>query len=142
MKLADFRYQRWRERRSTDWKMSLALWTLLVGAASYLVAHNIIFQWYFTLPTLVILVVAHALFWVRSNWISNQMDILTAFHYAESAETLVQPHFTGPVEPRRHPKEFEECYGGFRFLGAGFCQAQVFATLFFSFILFILLTQR
>jgi hypothetical protein len=36
MKLADFRFQRWRERRATDWKCTLALWTLLVASAAYL----------------------------------------------------------------------------------------------------------
>jgi hypothetical protein len=41
MKLADFRFQRWRERRETDWKFTLALWTLLVvGAASLRHWHN------------------------------------------------------------------------------------------------------
>ncbi len=142
MKLADFRYQRWRERRSTDWKLSLALWTLLVGAASYLIANKISFEWYVALPVLVILVVLHALFWVRTNWISNEMDILTAFHFAEHAEKIVQPHFIGPIEPRRHPKEFEECRQGLRFLRAGFCQAQVLATFFFSLVIFILLVRR
>jgi hypothetical protein len=35
MKLADFRYQRWHVRRETDWKFTLALWTLLVAGAAY-----------------------------------------------------------------------------------------------------------
>jgi hypothetical protein len=142
MKLADFRYQRWRERQSTDWKISLALWTLLVGAASYLMANKIVFAWYFSLPVLVILVVSHPLLWVRSNWMNNQMDILTAFHYVESAEMLVQPNFVGPIEPRRHPRGFGECGKGLRFLNAGFCRAQVFATSFFSLIVFLFITRH
>jgi hypothetical protein len=120
MKLADFRYQRWRERRSTDWKISLALWTLLVGAASYLIANKIRFKFYVGAPFLITLVVCHALFWVRTNWISNQMDILTAFHFAESARILVNQYFIGPIEPRRHPKAIEECQEGLKFLSAGF----------------------
>ena len=108
MKLADFRMQRWRDRRATDWKLSLALWTLLVATAAYLIVNGVIirYPWWVTAVALVILVIGHALFWVRTNWISNEMDARTAFHFAEHAETLVLPDNLVP-EPRLDPKQFK-----------------------------------
>jgi hypothetical protein len=55
---------------------------------------------------------------------------------------LVQPNFVGPIEPRRHPRGFEKCGKGLRFLNAGFCRAQVFATSFFPLIVFLLITRN
>lgn len=129
MKLADFRYQRWRERRTTDWKLSLALWTLLVATAAYFIAHKIEFRSGAVALVLIILVIGHAWLWVRNNWISNEMDIRSAFHFAEHAEKLVLPSNPGP-KPRLDPEEFRKCNGRFKFLAAGFCQAQVCATSF------------
>jgi hypothetical protein len=160
MKLADFRFQRWRERRTTDWKLSLALWTLLVAAAAYLITHRIEFTWspwataLMTALVLIILVIVHALFLVRNNWISNEMDIRTAFHFAEHAEKIVLPANPEPLEKRLDPQQFKSSHRlrfpasgsrttlhayGLEFLSAGFCQAQVLATSFFALVVFVVM---
>ena len=41
MNLANFRFARWQERRSYQWKMSLALWAALTFAAGYVAAHEV-----------------------------------------------------------------------------------------------------
>jgi hypothetical protein len=153
MKLADFRFQRWRERRATDWKFTLALWTLLVASASYLTAHKIQLWWWMTALSLLVLVLGHALLWVRNNWISNEMDIRTAFHFTDHAENIVLPNNTVP-KPRLDPEQFKSCHKlrfpprgsrtklhayGLEFLKAGFPLIQVSGTLFFASIVFLVL---
>jgi hypothetical protein len=84
---------------------------------------------------------SHALLWVRTNWISNEVDIRNAFHFAERAENLVKP---GSVEPERRwlPKAFNEKNGGWQFLHAGVCQAQVLMTVIFALVAIFVIWLR
>jgi hypothetical protein len=138
MKLADFRFQRWRERRTTDWKLSLALWTLLVvGAASAKAHGRFEFPGWATALVLIILVIGHAWFWVRSNFIASAFDIKNGFHFADHAVKIVLPTDPVPIEPRPDPNKSQ---GWFEFLTTrGFCQAQMFATALFAFVAFVIL---
>jgi len=149
MKLADFRFQRWRERRTTDWKLSLALWTLLVAVAAYGKAHGKFeFPVWVTALVLISLVIGHALFWVRTNFNSSVFDIRTSFHFADQAVNLVQPDKPVPVGSLPNRQQFENSHRWSNFLhpifweflyGRDFCQAQVFITAFFAFVAFVIL---
>jgi hypothetical protein len=149
MKLADFRFQRWRERRATDWKFTLALWAFLVASAASVKIHEItavsdkinhsLAVTVLLMASLVALVLGHALFWVRNHWISNEMDIRTAFHFAEHAEIIVLPDNVRP-KPRLDPEEFKSRHKhGLEFLKAGFPLIQVLGTLFFAWVVFLVL---
>jgi hypothetical protein len=150
MKLSEFRFARWRERRTYEWKMSLALWAVLVGGLGYLKVNSIQLSGWLIGPLLLALVIGHALFWVRTNWLSAQVDIKNAFHFAETAEKIVLPLSPIDVEKRWKPKDFNNCNaGGFRswseikklgrFLDYPACLAQVLATAFFALTLFLVL---
>jgi hypothetical protein len=142
MKLSQFRFERWRERRSLEWKLSLALWTLLVGVPSFFKTQGVHFS---ACPTALMLVAVwcgHA-FWVRTNWISNQMDIKTAFHFAERAEGMLPPSNVIP-EKRLRPEQFKQDQGGrnyLHFLKEGACQAQVLVTAMLSIALLLVLNR-
>jgi hypothetical protein len=151
MKLADFRFQRWKERRATDWQLSLALWTLLVVAAAYLFTHRTDFsgcaRWMMAFGV-IILVIGHALFWARTNFNTSVFDIRTGFHFTDQAVNLVQPDNAVPVEPLPDRQQFENSHRWSNFLHrnfweflyrGGFCQAQVFITAFFAFVVFVTL---
>jgi hypothetical protein len=85
------------------------------------------------------LVLGHALLWVRNHWISNEMDIRTAFHFAEHAENIVLPDNVRPG-PRLDPKQFRSRHEhGLEFLTTGFPLIQVSGTLFFAWIVFLVL---
>lgn len=135
MKLSDFRFARWRDRRTYEWRTSVGLWTLLAAAIIYLKPTG-----YPALATLGILlvigVVGHAWFWVRTNWISAEMDIKTAFYFAEHAEKLVLSDAPDPGG-RLNPMKFKNQNNGWQFLSAGVCQFQVFASAFLASSLFI-----
>lgn len=138
MRLADFRFARWRERRTYEWKISMALWALLVAASAYLKTNGFTFPLSWTAFALGVIVVGHAWFWVRTNWISAEMDIRTAFHFAEHAEKILLP--SSPVPKQRlDPDQFERSHGGFQFLHRGVCQAQVFTTAVLAVSLFLVL---
>jgi hypothetical protein len=141
MKLAQFCFERWQERRTYEWKVSLGLWAVLIGAPSYLKAQGVAFSWWATGLVLTGLVIGHAWFWVRNNWISNQMDIKTAFHFVEHAERLLTGSGREPEE-RLHPEQFRKSCSPFEFLSYGACQSQVFATAFLAFGLFLVLTFK
>jgi hypothetical protein len=135
MKLADFRFQRWRERRATDWQLSLALWTFLVAGAAYLYVQKIKFPWFEMALGLIILVIGHALLWVRANFNSSIFDIRTGFHFSDQAVNLVQSQDPVPVEPLLNREQFENSHRWSNFLHPdfweflyrrGFCQTQMF----------------
>jgi hypothetical protein len=130
MKLADFRFSRWQNRRTYEWKMSAGLWAILAGATIYLKPSGGLPPWLVG-PMLVMAIVGHAWFWVRTNWVSSEMDIRTAFYFAEHAEGVVLADAPKPGK-RLHPREFSEKNGGWHFLKAGVCQFQVCATAFLS----------
>lgn len=116
----------------------MALWALLVAASAYLRAHGFSFPLWSTALVLLAIVIGHAWFWVRTNWVSGEMDIRTAFHFAEHAEKVL---LTSSPEPRQRldPDEFERGHRGLKFLHRGVCQAQVFATAVLAVGLFLIL---
>jgi hypothetical protein len=142
MRLCDFRFARWQNRRGIEWKMSYAFWaTLVAAAATCLKLPDLrIPLWAAGVP--IIAVAVHVL-WLKTNWISNQMDILTAFHFAEHAEKIARPD--SPVVPkaRLEPGDFRRKFrskqGWFEFLRAGACQAPLCTTVFLALVLLLIL---
>lgn len=145
MSLADFRLARWKERRSYQWKMSLALWAALAFAVGYLAINKIAISKNEILLValgLGAVVLGHAWFWVRTNWISAEMDIRTAFHFAEQAERILLPSSPVKMEDRLDPDEFERSHGRLKFLRRGVCQAQIFASVLLAVALVFVLVVR
>jgi hypothetical protein len=126
MKLADFRFARWRDRRKYEWRTSAGLWAVLAAAVIYLKPNS--YEALIVVGVLLIVaVLGHAWFWVRLNWVSGEMDIRTAFYFAEHAEAQVLQDTPNPGK-RLNAKEFEKEHGGWEFMGRGVCQFQVAAT--------------
>ncbi|MCF8476654.1 MAG: hypothetical protein K9G60_06465 [Pseudolabrys sp.] len=145
MDLANFRFERWKERRSYEWKMSLAFWTALAVAVGYVAVHKVAIsqrELVWVAPVLVVAVAGHAWFWVRTNWISAEMDIRTAFYFAEHAENILLPKDPVEIKKRLDPDEFERSHRCFEFLERGVCKAQVFASVFLAGVLFFVLLLR
>ena len=137
MKLVEFRVGRWQNRRMYEWRTSAGLWALLAAGIVYLKPHGVGSLYLFSF-FLIISVIAHAWFWVRPNYVSNQMDIVTAFYFAEHAEQLV---IDGSPTPGVRPTtdEIEKRFGGLKFMKAGVCQFEVIATALMAFGLIIFL---
>jgi hypothetical protein len=138
MKLSDFRFARWQNRRGIEWKMSYAFWATLVSAATYQKLSDLPIPLCLIAAVLIIAVVLHA-HWIRTNWISNQMDILTAFHFAEHAEKILELDGSPKPKKRLDPDEFRSTQGCFTFLKEGACQAQFFTTVFLAVVLLLIL---
>jgi len=123
--------------------MSYAFWATLVSVATYQKLSNLSIPLCLIAAVLIIAVVLHA-HWIRTNWISNQMDILTAFHFAEHAEKILEqdsptPKKSPTPQERLDPTEFGSNQRCFTFLKEGACQAQFFTTLLLAVVLFLIL---
>lgn len=136
MRLGDFRFQRWQDRRKIEWRVSLGLWALIAALIAALahdrkllehLPHNCI-----VVLAMIFVVIVHA-YWVWFNWDRNQKDINHAFYFADSARQLLP----GQEEPA--PKEDQGPrgkWGGLTkdqskrlaFLLAPPCQAELGAT--------------
>jgi hypothetical protein len=72
MKLSDFRFQRWQDRRKYEWQISLGVWALL--AASILYRSTTVprpsFSHCFVVAVLSAIFLVHVI-WVRTNWRRN-----------------------------------------------------------------------
>ncbi len=88
IRLADFRTHRWDARRSFESRVSIALWALLAAATAYMKTRP---EPALLAVFLVVVVAGHALLFVLPIWVSNKLDIETAFYYAEMAEGLLTP---------------------------------------------------
>ena len=135
MKLSDFRFARWANRRQYEWKVSFGLWAGMAAATVALKSTGI---WIaiFLVTILVAIVPLHAWMWVRWNWQSNERDIRNAFYYAECAQKLLLGN-DAPEPKRGQLTESEE--RGFGFLKAGPCRFQIAATFILAFILAVYL---
>ena len=101
MKLADFRVGIREARRQHEWRVSLGLW---VGMGAGLVALRGI-PILVLFPALIIVVLGHAIFWVRWCWKANERDIRLAYFYAEIAEGMFLPDAPTPDKRRLNKKE-------------------------------------
>jgi hypothetical protein len=92
LRIANFRLERWKNRREHEWRISASLWTLMVAAIASLLSKAV------PLPTLnctlglgILLALAavvfvHAAFWVWPNWRRNQKDLVKAFYHLGIAD--------------------------------------------------------
>ena len=133
MRLSDFAFQRWQDRRKYEWRLSLGLWALIAASIHYRDVvkpsspHNCAVA-----LMLIVVVFVHAC-WIRSNWVSNQKDINNAFYYSDNARQLLQgqemprpDEAQGPAGTWRGLKEEQsKCLA---FLQAPPCQAELGAT--------------
>ena len=93
MRLNEFRFNRWQNRRTYEWRVSLALWAWMVAATYYLQVskdkpdlppHSICVS----VIVSFVVVLLHII-WVRSNWLRNMKDINCAFYYWDRARVLL-----------------------------------------------------
>jgi hypothetical protein len=136
MKLSDFRFARWQNRRAVELKISYAFWAILAAAATLDKIHKVPWPWVLTF--LIVAVLLHA-FWIRTNWISNEMDIRTAFHFAEHAEKITGLPDAPEPEKRLRFSDFKKKQGWTKFICQGACQAQLFTSFFLCAALFLIL---
>ena len=80
MQIANFRLDRWKNRREHEWRISAALWALLAAAIYKDIP--------FPLSWVIVVIVLHAI-WAFLNWRSNQRDIEKAFKSVEDSERLL-----------------------------------------------------
>jgi len=85
IKLADFHLRRWDARRSNEWKISLALWGLLLAGVYRLppVKNTC------GVATLLLIGILAYVLWEMSNLTKNDEDMKRAFYYKDKAESLL-----------------------------------------------------
>lgn len=85
MKLADFSSGRWDARRSYEWKVSIAIWTLLAAGIVFLRTNRL---W---LPEWIGLAVVF-LHWMWNSgiYVANQNDRMKAYHFRNEAESVLK----------------------------------------------------
>ena len=96
MELAKFRMDVREKRMSRQWRVTLGLWTLLAASIAYLRPQStwaLIVMWF-------VLVVIHAILWVRTNNNSSERDARRAYYHAELAERIIHP---GPAPDLPRP---------------------------------------
>jgi hypothetical protein len=102
MRLAEFRNARIKDRRSHEWKVTLAVWGLL--AAGIAKPPKIEGGLCLIGLGLAVVVIAHAFGWVGSHWQKSEYDGRVSFYYTDQAHKLAtgQDHSEGI---RDWPKE-------------------------------------
>ncbi len=129
MRLAEFRNTRIADRRSHEWKVTVALWALLAAGIIELRISP-------STPALAIfaivlfgVVVAHAFLWVGDHWRQSKKDILISFFYTDRAHVLVLPD---EKICENQQKEWPRNIGCCEFLRQGRCLAQILTTFFLA----------
>lgn len=139
MRLSDFRFERWKDRRQYEWRVSLGLYAIMAAATIYLKDTPTPLK-YFLSIILLIVVPSHAWVWVRSNWISGQRDINSAFYYAEYARQILLRDRAPPPNEEQGPMSK---WGGltelqskwYSFLKESPCQVEIGATALLAIVL-------
>jgi hypothetical protein len=103
MRLNEFRFNRWQNRRIYEWRVNFALWAWMAAAIYYLkLDHK-------TSPpplcvamiVAVVIVLFHG-WWVQTNWKRNMKDINQAFYFWDRARILLPDLHEPP--PREYQK--------------------------------------
>jgi hypothetical protein len=128
MRLAEFRNARIADRRSHEWKVTVALWALLAAAILKLRISPTPCALSLFAVGLAGLVIGHAFWWVGNHWRRSFEDMLASFFYADRAHDLALPaeniQSLRGHPPQAWPKDIGYC----RFLCQPRCQAQIFTT--------------
>ena len=83
MKQAEYFSGRFDQRRTYEWKTTVALWTLLAAGINFVKAP--VPLW---IPSL--LAAAYAFMWLRGIWLANDNDKQMAMHYRNEADRLLR----------------------------------------------------
>jgi hypothetical protein len=113
-------YTSWNDRRQYEWKLSIALWTVLAVSVGFFTEKGIVVT---TLPYLgfATCVFAVYLLWLRGIWRANEFDRRMQFHYDDQARKLLGhpnhqflnfPYVSNDEEAKKLYEEFEEKYLG------------------------------
>jgi hypothetical protein len=87
--LAHHRLKRWEVRVNLEWKVSFALWTLLVGGSYAIRDTPPPLCW--SIPAAVVVFALYAVMWFYPVAVRHKQDQYQAFHYMECAATLLPP---------------------------------------------------
>jgi hypothetical protein len=151
MRLSDFRFQRWQDRRKYEWQVSLGLWTLMAAAIYYQITLSSAPLPYWLAVLIVVVVVPTHAYWVLFNLDSNLKDINCAFYYWDHARVLISGQEQPPPnEDQRSKEPFGEEYGGltarqrvwYRFLREPPCVTQILTTVTLALLLTWLVFTR
>jgi hypothetical protein len=127
MQLADFRMKRIVSRRDHEWKVTLGLWALLgAGIINPLEGRAPSFLCW----VLVVVVVAHAIFWIRPHWVHSKEDAKIAFQYHDNARLILANGTADALGSRYKMRCWEQCIG---FLREPICWAQFGTTALLAF---------
>jgi hypothetical protein len=131
MKLSDFRFQRWQDRRKYEWRISIGLWALIAAWIYYAEIARTSPPPVVTVVLMLVVFMLHA-WWVRINWISNLKDINHAFYYSDHARNLLGPDWPNPKEEQGPKGKWgglkEDQSRRFSFLKDHVCLAEIAAT--------------
>jgi hypothetical protein len=107
MRLAQFRLDRWTNRREHEWKISVTIWTLLAAVLAALVSRKLQptspISVYLSAPSAIVAIAVHSI-WVGANWNRNMSDIREAFKYTEEA------HLLATERPLPKPPDAAKCF--------------------------------
>jgi hypothetical protein len=102
LKLADFRFRIRESRRQHEWRVSLGLW---VGLGAAIISFKGVVPMSLQVVVLPLIVVGHALLWVRWNWVRGERDSRLVYYYIEKAESLLLKDVPPPQPRPLSPKE-------------------------------------
>ena len=86
IKLAESSSKRHDARREYEWKLTIALWTVILAAIVYIRKEAL------PAPSLEFWLLAwfiHGFFWLRGLWVANNMDKNKSLHFRKQAERLL-----------------------------------------------------
>lgn len=117
MRLNEFRFERWQDRRKYEWRVSLGLWALMAAATYYKKTLIPPLPNSIVVVILVIIVLVHT-YWVRSNLDRNQKDINSAFYYWDRARMLLPGEEAPTPDEDQGPRSK---YGGLKAEQSSWC---------------------
>jgi hypothetical protein len=91
MKLAEFKCNVREKRRELEWKMSIGVWTVTVGAIAFLRNASI----WLCAGFVVSLAILHGLAWVGVNFQTNERDARLMYFFADRAQQIILPDTIG-----------------------------------------------
>jgi hypothetical protein len=95
MKQAEYFAGRWDERRTYEWKTTVAVWALTVGGIYFVKRPELVPKW-----TIILLVASYAFLWLKRVWEANDVDKQQMnFYQAQAYAAMKDPAYTVGTPP-------------------------------------------
>lgn len=132
--LANFRLNRWMDRRKHEWTITVALWASLAGIA---LSGKVQPSTPMLAVLLIIFVLLHSI-WVGYNWFSNMADLRAAFGYIGQVHHLLLINSLPSAPDTNCLQQWLRCHIGFlEFIAAPPCFFEVAVSIVVAIFVFL-----